>query len=163
MPAPPLTDCAYTGYPCNYNNMVNVITGEPIKVDKKPWYRGYNMVVGAKLYVGVLPAHSASQWWLKGPPQSSTADAGPFFTTVIKRAAAFNGTVLEYSVLRNRIELVYTIKQGGFETQEDVFAMRFGGYFSCKECEVSVKNELVADFVDWRNVKDVTSIVLGTG
>lgn len=95
------------------------------------------------------------------PPRARRADSGPFFTTVIKRAEAFKGVILEYEVKMNAIDLVYTGRQGGSEHQDDLFKAGYKGYFSCKECEVSVLNDLVVDFVDWKKVRDVTDIVRG--
>lgn len=148
-----LIPCAHQGYPCNHNNMVR---GEGKKISGKNWYEGFSMIRGAKLYVGCLKTSEA--WWKLGPPQAKDRP-GPYFTTVIKRAESFHGFVLEYDVAKDT-PLVYTGPSGGFETQEDVFKS-YDGYFSCKECEVSVKNSLAGDFVDWRNVRDITSLVFG--
>lgn len=145
-------ECNYQQYPCNYNNMV---VGHDVRIPNSRFLGGYEMIVGAKLYVGTLP--NSQEWWNEGPPHGIQRP-GPFFTTVIKRAESFGGTILEYSV-RTQTPLIFTGGAGGWETQEDVFRMGRLGYFSCKECEVSVQNDYVGEFVDWQNVRDITSMV----
>jgi hypothetical protein len=148
-----LKSCAYQNYPCNYNNMV---TGTGMPIPGTRWYKGFSMIKDAKLYVGGLS--KKDEWWKSGPPQGTDSRPGPFFTTVIKRAESFKGYVLEYSVLADT-PLIYTANAGGFEVQEEVFKKGYIGYFSCKECEVSVTNAAAANFVDWKNVRDITSQV----
>jgi hypothetical protein len=142
-------------YPCNYHNMV-IGAGTKIQGTKN-WY-SFSMQKGAKLYVGGLK--KSEKWWIKGPPQGTDTRRGPFFTTVIKRAEAFKGYVLEYEVKTNTA-LVFTGAAGGWETQEEVFNKGYIGYFACKECEVSVTNAYAATFVDWENVRDISDIVFG--
>lgn len=148
------TNCSYQEYPCIFHVMV----GNGFQYPGKKWPI-FTMKAGAKLYVGMLPSTAQSRWWERGPPQGDPG-SGPFFTTIIKRAEAFKGVVLEYSV-RTATPLVFTGMQGGTEIQEEVFHSGAVGYFSCKECEVSVKNDFAGQFVDWQNVYDISDIVFG--
>jgi hypothetical protein len=148
------TNCSYEEYPCIFHVMV----GNGFRYPGKRW-PVFTMRAGAKLYVGVLPSAAETRWWEAGPP-SGLERPGPYFTTVIKRAEAFNGVVLEYTV-RTDTALVFTANQGGWEVQEDVFDSGEVGYFSCKECEVSVRNDYADRFVDWQNVHDISDIVFG--
>ncbi|MBX3117894.1 MAG: hypothetical protein KF784_02430 [Fimbriimonadaceae bacterium] len=146
------SDCQWLGkFPCNYDDYFK---GEFNEVpEHKTWYTGRVLKSGSVLYVGTKPD---PEWWKLGPPQGTNGRPGPFLTTSLDRAKALGGVVLAYTVEWD-LEIVFTGKAGGFELQEDVFNAGFEAYYSCKECEMSMVNSIVGDYLDWENVKVVAT------
>ncbi len=143
------SNCAWLNeHPCNYDDSFQGTFNEIEK--HKGWYSGRVLKSKTILYVGTS---ANPKWWETGPPQG-TNRPGPFLTTSLARAKALGGVVLAYEVEWD-LEIIFTGKAGGFETQEDVFKAGYDAYYSCKECEISMKNDIVGDYLDWKGVKVV--------
>jgi hypothetical protein len=145
---------SYKGHDCGFSSK---FTGDFRKKDN--YYVGRSIKRGTKLYHGT---GGKSKWWEEGPPQSLTRD-GPFFSTSLshsKTLAGSDGVLLEYTV-KNDFPLAFTGGRGGYEVMEEMLGKEMG-YYSTKECELAVRNNRVADLVDWKSVKVVGPGFLST-
>ncbi len=145
--------CAWQAHSCEFDQR---LTGELEPVPGHPtWYTGRQSQSMARLYF-VSPTDD--RWWERRPPQGQL---GPLLTACLQRAqaeaAACGGVVLSYPFAWDGLELLFVDESSAAAVAAEVFGAGYSAFYTCQGCEVSIKNDEVAIYLDVDEVQVVGS------